>query len=78
MNMKTTKYLYVSKGKQYNKMGVRMTSTKGATHKNELCFKLNLEVPAEAFIDAIPQVTIEVPKDYKKKTIISTLGLVND
>jgi hypothetical protein len=46
-----------------------MTSTKGNVKKNEICLKLNIDVPKEAFIDSTPQVDIEIPKDYKKRTI---------
>lgn len=67
--MITTKYLYVSQSKQYGKLTTRMTSTKGNVKKNEICLKLNIDVPKEAFIDSTPQVDIEIPNDYKKRTI---------
>lgn len=67
--MRTSKYLYISKSRQYGKLNARMTSTKGSTAKGEIYIKLNIDVPHDAFIDNTPTATIEVPKDYKKKTI---------
>jgi len=64
--MKINKYLYISKGKQYCNINTRLTSSKTACKKNEICIKLNLEIDSSIFDELIPSVTLEIPKTLKK------------
>lgn len=72
--MQTTKYLYLSKSKQWGKVNARISATKQATKKNEICIKLELDIPKEAFEDSIPTATVNIPKDYKRRKINLRLG----
>lgn len=60
------KYLYISKSRQYGKVNTRLTSTKAACNKNEICIKLNLDIDNTVFDELLPTVTLEIPKTYRK------------
>jgi hypothetical protein len=64
--MIVNKYLYISKSKQYGKVGTRLSSTKIAAHKDEICIKLNIDIDTAVFEDLLPTVTLEIPKTYRR------------
>ena len=69
MNTVVTKYLYLSRNKDFGKITARISSNKNEIQKSEICLKLNLNIDTDVFLDTVPAVTIDVPKDYKSRTL---------
>ena len=72
--MITTKYLYLSKGRNYGKIQARISANKSDCKKQEICIKLNLDVDDKAFTESLPVATITVPKDFKNHNINLRMG----